>query len=81
MTKTLGHLEGKGYVTVSPDPKDGRGKVVRITPAGREARDQAVAAVTPALAEVLAVIGPDGLDSALPALRDVRRHLDKARDG
>jgi DNA-binding MarR family transcriptional regulator len=47
MTNTLQHLQSKGLVSVAADPDDGRAKIVTITPAGREARDRAIAALNP----------------------------------
>ena len=47
MTNTLGRLEWAGYVHVRPDWDDARRKLVTISPAGRAARDAAIAAITP----------------------------------
>ncbi len=35
MTNTLARLDKAGFVMMRPDPKDGRGKIVTITEAGR----------------------------------------------
>jgi DNA-binding MarR family transcriptional regulator len=78
MTNTLQRLEARGFIRVEADPADGRGKRVFLTAAGRDRRQQAVAA----LAEDLAAIGATpGLDPAalLPGLRALRAALDKAR--
>jgi len=32
----LGHLEARGYLAREPDPNDGRARVVRLTPKGRQ---------------------------------------------
>lgn len=41
MAYLVGDLEARGYVEVSPDPADGRAKVVRLTPRGGEAQTAA----------------------------------------
>ena len=42
MTNTVTRLQAKGLLAVQPDPQDGRGKRVSLTPAGLAARQQAV---------------------------------------
>ena len=44
MTKRLDRLEAAGLVTRRPSAADGRGRVVALTPAGRELIDEAFAA-------------------------------------
>jgi DNA-binding MarR family transcriptional regulator len=80
MTNTLQRLEARGLVRLSPDPKDGRGKLVYLTEAGRAAREAAVAAATEAIAPVAAGIPAAELTAALPLLRRLRTALDRARD-
>ena len=80
MTGTLRRLETEGWIEVTPDPTDGRGKVVRVTPVGRAIRDAAIRALTPMMDATL-----DGMDLAelaaiLPTLQKLRRLLDAARD-
>ncbi len=81
MTSTLQRLEEKGFIRIDPDPRDGRGKRVTLTPEGRAARDAAVAALGPATAELEGAFGVDGFEAALPFLVDLRGYLDRARDG
>ena len=81
MTNTLQKLEARGLVEIRPDPDDGRGKLVRITPAGRAARDAAVAALAPEMEALDARFDVAAFTRALPFLREVRSYLDKARDG
>uniref|UniRef100_UPI0022EB4105 MarR family winged helix-turn-helix transcriptional regulator n=1 Tax=Falsiroseomonas oryzae TaxID=2766473 RepID=UPI0022EB4105 len=52
MTNTIQRLEARGLVRVGPDPRDGRGKLVYLTEAGRAAREAAVAAATGAIAPI-----------------------------
>ena len=39
LTATLRRLEADGHVERRPDPHDGRGRLVALTPAGRKSRD------------------------------------------
>ncbi len=80
MTNTLQKLEARDLVEIRPDPADGRGKLVRITPAGRRAREAAVAALAPELAALGERFDADDFAAALPFLREVRAFLDEARD-
>lgn len=80
MTNTLQRLEAAGYVKVTPDPTDGRGKIARITRAGRHARDVSVALIAPILAEFLANFSAADLKRILPTLTRLRKMLDAARD-
>lgn len=80
MTNTLQRLEAQGLVTLHADPEDGRGKRVRLTPEGRRARDAAVAAVQPLLADVGTVVSADELTAAVDLLGRIRSLLDRARD-
>jgi DNA-binding MarR family transcriptional regulator len=45
MTNMVKRLEGEGLVGRRPDPTDGRGTIVGLTPAGRELIDAAVSEV------------------------------------
>ncbi|MCB1686537.1 MAG: MarR family transcriptional regulator [Pseudomonadales bacterium] len=80
MTNTLTKLEDKGFIIVTPDPCSGRRKLVRISPAGRRAREAALAAASPQLATFLAAFPLAKLNRVLPLLRDVRQYLDTARE-
>jgi DNA-binding MarR family transcriptional regulator len=80
MTNTIQKLEARGLVRVGADPRDGRGKLVFLTEAGRAARTQAVAAATAAIAPVAADIDTADIAAALPLLRRLRAALDAARD-
>lgn len=80
MTNTIQKLEARGLVRVGADPRDGRGKLVFLTEAGRAARAQAVAAATAAIAPVAADIDAADIAAALPLLRRLRAALDAARD-
>ena len=75
MTNTLGKLEWAGHIHVRPDWEDARRKLVSISPAGRAARDSAIAAIAPVLREVGQSLGEDRLRAALPVLRELRERL------
>lgn len=79
MSNTLAKLEWAGYVHIRPDWDDARRKRVTISPTGRAARDAAIAAISPLLAEVVNAIGADKVRAALPVLRELRRRLEDPR--
>ena len=62
-------LVRRGLVVREPDPDDGRGTQVRLTPEGISLAEQAVKASSAAHAELWADIPPDTLDAATAALR------------
>ncbi|MFY0620317.1 MAG: MarR family transcriptional regulator [Pelagimonas sp.] len=77
MTNTLGKLEVAGYVHIRPDWDDARRKFVAISPAGKSARDAALAAITPLLDEMVQDLGDDRVRAAIPVLRDMRMRLEE----
>jgi DNA-binding MarR family transcriptional regulator len=76
MSNTLARLDAAGYVHIRPDWDDGRKKWVSLSPTGRAARDQAVAAIEPVFDDVVAGLGLDRMRGALPILRRLRELLD-----
>ena len=79
MTHSLQVLQDRGYITVKPDPEDGRGKLVYLTDAGRDFRGQAIARVIDVLGHV---VGADQLAimrRTRADLEDLRKHLDQNR--
>ena len=80
MTNTLQRLEAKGLVSVAADPGDGRAKIVTITPAGRNARDTAIAALEPILKQLAGAFTAAEIAAALPLLVRMRQYLDAERD-
>jgi DNA-binding MarR family transcriptional regulator len=80
MTNTLQRLEALGCVTIEPDPRDGRGKVVRITDAGRRMRENAIRTLRPRMRSVLEFVDFEELSAILPTLAKLRATLDMARD-
>lgn len=75
MTNTLGKLEWAGYIHIRPDWDDARRKMVTISPAGRQARDAAISAITPLISEIVDDIGEDRVRATLPVLRELRAKL------
>lgn len=80
MTNTLQHLERGGYISVTPDPSDGRSKRIDISEAGREIHRRSIGAMEPMLAQVSAMFPIGRIEAALPLLAELRAWLDKARD-
>jgi DNA-binding MarR family transcriptional regulator len=60
MTNTLSKLEWAGYVHIRPDWDDARRKFVAISPSGRSARDAALAAISPVIAELRRRLSGEG---------------------
>ena len=76
MTNTLSKLVWAGHIHIRPDWDDARRKFVSISPAGRQARDAALAAFMPVIADVVRALGPEKVRATLPILREVRAHLE-----
>jgi DNA-binding MarR family transcriptional regulator len=77
MTNTLGKLEWAGYVHIRPDWDDARRKMVAISPAGRRARDSALDAISPMIAELISELGDEKVRAAIPILRELRLKLEE----
>ncbi|MFA8441697.1 MarR family winged helix-turn-helix transcriptional regulator [Yoonia sp.] len=75
MTNTLHKLEWAGWVHVRPDWDDARRKMVAISPSGQAARDAALAAIAPVIADVVKKVGEDKAKAVLPVLREMRLKL------
>lgn len=79
MSSTVKKLTDKNYVNLIPDTEDRRVKRVKVTPAGRAARDRAVKAVAPGLAALKD--GTPGADwgAMLGELTRLRMLIDSVR--
>ncbi len=75
MTNTLNKLEWAGYVHIRPDWDDARRKKVAISPAGRAARDAALAAITPLIDDAVQRLGEERVRQTIPVLRSLRQRL------
>ena len=76
ITNTLNKLELSGYIHVRPDWDDARRKMVSISPAGIVARNNALAAVTPVINELISEMGEERLKAIVPILRDLRQKFE-----
>lgn len=79
MTATLEKLQRAKFVEMVPDASDGRTKRVRITPQGRAARMQAVAATSVLFERIATALGQIDQQALLAALQHLRMTLDNAR--
>lgn len=77
MTNTLSKLEWAGHIHIRPDWDDARRKFVSISPAGRAARNAALASIMPVMGDVVKSIGPERVRAALPVLRELRGRLEE----
>ena len=75
ITNTLGKLEWAGYIHIRPDWDDARRKMVAISSAGRQARDEALSAISPIVDNVIEQLGEEGVRATLPILRELRKQL------
>ena len=81
MTHTLGVLARHGFIDIGPNPEDGRSKLVHLSPAGRNFRDEAIASLAPAFGFVADALSPAEIAAVMPVLEKVRKLLDAERDG
>lgn len=77
MTNTLSKLEVAGYIHIRPDWDDARRKMVAISPAGKRARDDALAGIAPVISEVVGDLGESRVRATLPILRELRAKLER----
>ncbi|MCV2863228.1 MarR family winged helix-turn-helix transcriptional regulator [Albidovulum sediminicola] len=75
MTNTLAKLEWAGHIHIRPDWDDARRKFVSLSPAGRSARDAALASIAPILTDLVRAIGQDKVRTVIPVLRELRVRL------
>ena len=76
ITNTLNKLELSGYIHIRPDWDDARRKMVSISSAGIVARNNALAAVTPIINELISEMGEERLKAIVPILRDLRQKFE-----
>ena len=80
ISQLMQKLTAGGWIEVAPDPNDGRGKLVSITPAGVNLHRRCLEALAKHMGPLTKDIPLDELERALPLLERVRRLLDeKAR--
>lgn len=76
MTNTLAKLELAGYIHIRPDWDDARRKLVALSSAGQEARNGALASVSPVISALIEDLSTQKVKTILPALRDLRQQLE-----
>jgi DNA-binding MarR family transcriptional regulator len=79
MTNTLSRLESRGLIRIETNPGDGRGKLVTLSPAGHEMRENCVGNIGPFLADIEQAFGDQEVLQALPFLEAIRHYLDEHR--
>ncbi len=79
ITNTLQRLESRELVKIEADPRDGRGKLVCLTMAGRDVREQCIRNIEPFLDNLEKEFGGRKFEKALPFLEEVRNYLDEHR--
>lgn len=79
MTNTLQKLESKGFIRTETDEADARSKHVFLTPAGRVAREEALALLAPELARLPEALAPGEAVALIPPLEALRTWLDANR--
>lgn len=80
MTHTLKGLIAHGLVEIRPNPEDGRSKTVWLTDAGRALRARVIVDLIADFKRMMADYDIEPLMKAKPALSDLRKHMDAARD-
>ncbi len=80
MTHSLAVLEREGLIAFTPNPEDGRSKLVTLTDAGRAFRQSAIASLGPDMARIAAAVPPEEVAALLPGLEALRKFLDADRD-
>ncbi len=80
LTNTLSGLERRGLIEARPNPKDGRGKLIYLTAAGRARREAAIDSMGPVIAALASPRPADGPDALIQPLAEIRRRLDEMRD-
>jgi len=79
MTHSLKVLSDRGFITVEPDPDDGRGKLVRLTEAGRAFRETAIRNVLARFGEIVEPDHREAMQRVMGDLVAIRKLLDENR--
>lgn len=79
MTHSVKVLEQHQFITIRPDPQDGRGKLIYLTEKGRQFREQAVKQVSTAIKDVIGEEQRLIMARMKDDLAKLRKHLDENR--
>lgn len=79
MTHSLKVLEGRGFITIKPDPNDGRAKLVYLTDEGRKFREAAIVDVSERFGGLICPEHIDIMERLRPELEIIRKLLDENR--
>ncbi len=79
MTHSLKVLEDRNFIIVEPDPDDGRGKLVRLTEAGRTFRETAIRNVMTRFGDIMKPEHREIMQRLRGDLEVLRKHLDESR--
>lgn len=77
ITNTLQRLDQAGFILVAADKGDGRRKRVTLTPAGRAAHRDGVAALRPQMEAMRAAFPAERLEAVLSLLAELRDWLER----
>lgn len=80
MTNTLGHLQKRHAISVTPDPEDGRSKRIDVTEQGRSIHAATLAAIGPEVGFLARHLTETDLAAAMPVLSRIRALLDERRN-
>ena len=80
MTHTLTRLEAQGLIHTVSNPRDGRSKLVYLTPKGRRLREEAVQLVAPELENLAKRFDFTSLKPFMPTIAALRETMDLYRD-
>lgn len=80
ITKTVRKLLDKGFLTERANPRDGRSKLLQMTPEGRVAHQAAIAALMPELARAFEGWSPEAMQRLFADLDRLKLWLDADRD-
>lgn len=80
ITSTLARLESGGFIAIRIDPKDRRGKLVSITAAGREMRENCIVVLEQLDPMIEPIVSDKEIQGMLPMLRKLRLGLDSLRE-
>ena len=78
LTGVVDRLQAKGLVERQPDPQDGRGQIVRLTPQGQATFERVFPAHGAHVARVFANVAPAERERALHALQVLRQAFERA---